>query len=104
VAQFDNKPQLPTQSESENQIAEQAPEAVSYLRRTDNLDILEALGLSTYLEEGDEQTTRSNRGSDRGKQRNDRFDDDDDIQSSGAATREASGSNQKEHPDLPDRS
>jgi hypothetical protein len=53
--QNDDKYILPAAKASEEDIGKNAEKAVAYLKRTDNLDTVDILGLSTYLEEADEQ-------------------------------------------------
>lgn len=57
MAQLDDNQLVPPLAKSKENAAPDIPAAVAYLKRTDNLDLAEQLGLSTYLEDTDEQET-----------------------------------------------
>lgn len=57
MAQLDDNQLVPPIAKSKEDAAKDIPAALAYLKRTDNLDLAERLGLSTYLEDTDEQET-----------------------------------------------
>jgi hypothetical protein len=61
MAQLDDN-SVPPLAKSKEDAAENIPAAIAYLKRTDNLDLADQLGLSTYLEETDEQKTKDRSG------------------------------------------
>lgn len=57
MAQLDDNGFVPVRAKTSRDVEKDAEKAVAYLKRTDNLDLAEALDLSTYLEDTDEQET-----------------------------------------------